>query len=309
MVSIIVPIYKVEKYLRECIDSILAQTYEDIEVILIDDGSPDGSPAICDEYASKDKRVKVIHKPNGGLSDARNAGLDKAHGDYISFIDSDDVIDKLMIEIMMEHAADYSADIIGCESEMFDETSGAKTSIYHSTNPIQTFNSSEYADAILYKKVDCSACNKIYKRELIGNHRFLKGRYNEDILFLLEIIHKTNTVVQINDAFYHYRITVGSVSHTFNERSLDLLKNIDNINEIVSKYYPKISESLFSYTCKSVKTIATSIIRNRKSGVEPFCKALNESRSYLKSNYFKILKSDLFDMRMKLAVTLILLIK
>lgn len=308
MVSIIVPVYKVEKYLRECVDSILAQTYNDIEVILVDDGSPDGCPAICDEYATKDNRVKVIHKSNGGLSDARNAGLDIAHGVYISFIDSDDVIDKQMIERLIEYAKNYSADIIGCESEMFDETSSERMPIYHSTKSIQTFKFSEYADAILYKKVDCSACNKIYKRELIGDHRFLKGRYNEDILFLLEIIYKAKYIIQINNSFYHYRITNGSVSHTFNERSLDLLKNIDIINEIVSVHYPGVSKSLFSYTCKSVKTIATSIIRYRRKKVEPFSSAFRKSKHYLASNYFRIIRSSDFNLRMKCAITLIMLL-
>ena len=114
LVSIIVPIYNVEKYIKECIDSIINQTYKNLEIILVDDGSPDCCPKICDEYSKKDKRIKVIHKENGGLSSARNAGLDVAKGEYVSFIDSDDVVDEKFIETLYNLCIENNCDISEC---------------------------------------------------------------------------------------------------------------------------------------------------------------------------------------------------
>ena len=125
--SIIVPVYNVEPYLRRCIDSILAQTFTDFELILVDDGSPDNCPAICDEYAEKDPRIVVIHKQNGGLSDARNAGLDIARGEYIGFVDSDDYIDAEMYEKMYNAAIMHNSDIVSCAYERIDISKGKRS--------------------------------------------------------------------------------------------------------------------------------------------------------------------------------------
>ena len=115
LISVIVPVYKVEKYLKRCVDSILAQTYPCLEVILVDDGSPDGCPAICDEYAREDRRVRVIHKENGGLSDARNAGIDAAKGKFLGFVDSDDYVHPRFYELLLQALKEEGADIAGCD--------------------------------------------------------------------------------------------------------------------------------------------------------------------------------------------------
>ena len=115
LISVIVPVYKVEKYLKRCVDSILAQTYTCLEVILVDDGSPDGCPAICDEYAREDRRVRVIHKENGGLSDARNAGIDAAKGKFLGFVDSDDYVHPRFYELLLQALKEEGADIAGCD--------------------------------------------------------------------------------------------------------------------------------------------------------------------------------------------------
>ena len=115
LISVIVPVYKVEKYLKRCVDSILAQTYPCLEVILVDDGSPDGCPAICDEYAREDRRVRVIHKENGGLSDARNAGIDAAKGKFLGFVDSDDYVHPRFYELLLQALKGEGADIAGCD--------------------------------------------------------------------------------------------------------------------------------------------------------------------------------------------------
>ena len=121
-ISVVVPIYKVESYLKECMDSILAQSYKNLEIIFVDDGSPDNCPQLCDQYAAYDNRVKVIHKVNGGLSDARNAGIGCATGDYITFVDSDDFIKKNMIEYLFNKLHEYDADIAFCQRVNVDES-------------------------------------------------------------------------------------------------------------------------------------------------------------------------------------------
>ena len=126
LISVIVPVYKVEKYLKRCVDSILAQTYPCLEVILVDDGSPDGCPAICDEYAREDRRVRVIHKENGGLSDARNAGIDAAKGKFLGFVDSDDYVHPRFYELLLQALKEEGADIAGCDVKKVCETEKIK---------------------------------------------------------------------------------------------------------------------------------------------------------------------------------------
>lgn len=307
MVSIIVPVYKVEKYLRECVDSILAQTYKDIEVILVDDGSPDGSPAICDEYAKKDTRVRVVHKENGGLSSARNAGIDIAKGEYIAFCDSDDYIDADMIEILASVAEEHRADFVGCESVVLD-SKGNILPIYHSETDKKTFKPTEFLRSLFYDRSDCSVCNKLFLRSTIGESRFVKGRNNEDIIFLSEIIHRCQTIIQINKPFYHYRVTEGSITHAFNERSLDQYKNLAIIEKIIKKCYTDIDDAWFFYKCNITKTTATSIVRHKKRYEEPFKSTYSELKSVLRQNYSKILKSKDINVRMKFAVSLVLVL-
>ncbi len=119
LVSVIIPIYKVEPYIRECLDSVINQTYRNLEIILVDDGSPDGCPKICDEYAENDSRIKVVHKENGGLSDARNKGLDVASGEYITFVDSDDVVHKAYVEFLYDNLKKTNSDVSVCQSVSF----------------------------------------------------------------------------------------------------------------------------------------------------------------------------------------------
>lgn len=307
MISIIVPVYKVEKYLCECVNSILAQTFKDIEVILVDDGSPDSSPAICDEFASKDTRVRVIHKQNGGLSDARNVGINEASGDYIAFIDSDDIIEKEMMESLLMVAQNEKADIVGCESETFT-SDGTTKPIYHSSSEKQVFSSTDYLESLFFNRTDCSVCNKLFHRNAINNSRFVKGRNNEDIIFLSELLHKCSRIVQINKCFYHYRVTEGSITHVFNERSLDQYRNLPLIENNVGKYYTGLSNAWFFYKCNIIKTTATSIVRNKKRRTEPYRSTYNEAKDSLRKDYIKILRSKDINLRMKFAVSLVLVL-
>jgi len=211
-ISVIVPIYNVEKYLHKCVDSILAQTYENIEVILVNDGSPDNCGAICDEYATKDSRIRVIHKTNGGLSSARNAGVDIAEGKYIGFIDSDDYISPYMYEKLYDAITDANADLAICGHVPVD------------TNGVLCGNPEEIPENIVYKRrqamdelysrrygVYVSACKKLYKSNLFNIVRFPEGKIHEDEFTTHRFFHECEKIVVIKDVLYFYVQSEGSI--------------------------------------------------------------------------------------------------
>lgn len=191
LISVIVPVYKVEKYLKRCVDSILAQTYPCLEVILVDDGSPDGCPAICDEYAREDRRVRVIHKENGGLSDARNAGIDAAKGKFLGFVDSDDYVHPRFYELLLQALKEEGADIAGCDVKKVCKTEKIEEK---EQQPIQrTVYSGREATANLYDA-------QMYKKELFEEIRFPKGKLHEDEFTSYKLLYQSESVVYINRA-------------------------------------------------------------------------------------------------------------
>ena len=215
LISIVVPVYKVEKYLKKCVDSILNQSYTDIEVILVDDGSPDDCGKICDEYTEKDKRVKVIHKENGGLSDARNIGLENASGDYILFIDSDDWIHEDMVDILYRNLKANDTDMSMCmfkyvfeesEEEVFDEC--------HCTEQVEVLSSEDILrryyseDRVPY----VVAWNKLYKKDLFKEIRYPKGKIHEDEFTSYRLIHQSDKIAVIYSALYYYLQRAGSIT-------------------------------------------------------------------------------------------------
>lgn len=231
-ISIIVPVYNVEQYLRKCVDSILAQTFTDFEVILVDDGSPDNSGAICDEYAKLDSRVRVIHKENGGLSDARNAGIEIAKGKYLGFVDSDDFIDKDMYEILYNDITSYKADISSIEIvSVYDEK-------YHYKNLPKKkvlLNQEEAVKAVLEgTQLYAYAWNKLYRREIFDKVRFFKGKTFEDAYIIIDILLQSERIVVSNDEKYFYLQRVDSImGKNFSNKTLDVIEawkyNKDNI--------------------------------------------------------------------------------
>ncbi|MBQ7986573.1 MAG: glycosyltransferase [Clostridia bacterium] len=225
LVSIIVPVYNVEKYITGCVTSILTQTYENLQVILVDDGTPDNSGKICDDFAEKDSRVLVVHKENGGLSSARNAGLDVAKGEYIMFIDSDDYIVDNAVEILVSACERYNTDFV-----QFDTI--------HTTNPEYSscHAGEDYGMEILtdlrqmywkmYKTLGpgVSACTKLHKRELFNDLRFKEGIIHEDDYFTLFALQKVKAGLYLDAKLYYYIVHENSIltSH-FSKKKLDVL--------------------------------------------------------------------------------------
>ena len=211
-ISIIVPVYKVELYLRKCLDSIVNQTYHNLEIILVDDGSPDGCGAICDEYAEKDSRIIVIHQKNAGVSAARNAGLDIATGEYIGFVDSDDWIELDMYAYLMELALTFDAHISQC-GYYFDEENCSTQMYTTSENQMaQGGNSSFSSDD--WHKLSHANWNKLYRADVVNDLRFDKDyAFGEDILFNVQLIQRTKKVCFGSQAKYHYVQRQGSACY------------------------------------------------------------------------------------------------
>lgn len=215
MISVIVPVYNVEAYLSKCIESIINQTYDDLEIILVDDGSPDKSGEICDEYAKKDSRIKVIHKENGGLSSARNAGINAANGDLIGFVDSDDYIHPEMYERMYNAIEKEKADLCMCSFKMVNQFDIV---INSTVEPIQNeVLSREECFVRLFGPIGWQYVTvpmKLYKKNLFNSLRFEEGKLHEDEFLIHHLFGKCNTVVTVSDELYFYVQREGSIMHT-----------------------------------------------------------------------------------------------
>lgn len=243
LISVIVPIYKVEPYLRKCLDSICTQTYENLEIILVDDGSPDGCGAICDEYAAKDGRIKVIHKPNGGLSDARNAGLEIMTGDYVAFVDSDDWTEAAMYQKLLEYLHLFDADIafggVVDDLEQNGTVTAGKTSNY-GENP---FSENKTAAMKRYFHGSWAAWDKLYKAELFDEIRYPVGEINEDEAIVLQLLDRCKTVCYTNEIFYHYirRLNGQSITtSSFSTKKLAWPKHCRNNLAFIRENYPEL---------------------------------------------------------------------
>lgn len=229
-VSVVVPVYKVEKYIKECIDSILSQSYQNYELILVDDGSPDCCGQICDDYASRNNQIKVIHKKNGGLSDARNAGIKIASGEYITFIDSDDAISKDYLEKLVSASVKYNADIV--QGEL---TRKALPELATDTKQVKTFDSEEaFKELLTWKSVKVYAWAKLYKLSLFHEIEYPVGRLNEDCCTTYKLVLESKKIVCIDNVIYFYRITPNSIlTSKFNMKRFQLWNVPDEIKQYI----------------------------------------------------------------------------
>lgn len=235
-VSFIIPIYNVEKYLSECVESILAQTYSDFEMLLVDDGSPDNCPALCDDWARKDSRIKALHKPNGGLSDARNYGLNHAQGDYVVFVDSDDFwVEKDCLEQLMNVVdAHPECDFIGfnCSYYYSDTKTYKKWVAYNESLSVPTDKNIVICSLVASGTFPMSACLKIIKRKSLSDMglRFIKGTIAEDIPWFIDLLEGSKKCMFVNQYIYAYRQNVaGSITASGNPKSTsDLFAIVKN---------------------------------------------------------------------------------
>ena len=229
LISIIIPVYKVEKYLEKCIESVLKQTYTNLQIILVDDGSPDNCGKICDEYAKKDSRIEVIHKVNGGLSYARNVGISKAKGRYIGFVDSDDYIKEDMYEILLNLIKEYDADVSICN--LYDVIDG-KEYIRNKENGIQEYSRLDILkEVLLDKNIQNYAWNKLYKKELFDEIKYPIGKKYEDIGTTFYVFEKCNKIVVTSEPEYYYLKRSDSLVNNVTESTI-----LDYTEIIIQRY-------------------------------------------------------------------------
>ena len=213
LVSVVVPVYKVEPYIERCIESIIHQTYSNLEILLVDDGSPDKSGFICDQFAKRDHRIKVFHKSNGGPSDARNYALDRLTGDYVAFVDSDDWIEPDMYEVLVKNAMEHNADVCVCGFYV-DYAEVEENAIV--TKKTRILDSKEALRELVAGGVNDMMCNKLWRRRLFDHIRFPYGLLcEEDTAILWKLFLKVNTVLCVPGSYYHYMQTANSRIHTF----------------------------------------------------------------------------------------------
>lgn len=303
VVSVIVPIYNAEKFLAECVESILNQTYENIEVILIDNGSTDKTPQICDGFKARDNRVRVIHKIHGSISSGRNAGLEVAQGEYITFVDSDDILEKEMIKILLETAIDNDADIGICKAK--------RMYIDHIEELEETESVAEYTVPQAIHAWQCAhifgneVWAKIYKRQCIKDVIFPE-RTCEDICFLFDAICNAKKIVSIDKRLYYYRMHRLYEEQSAYRRPVedDKVQVLEEILETVKSKYNEIYEDMFGASCDSILSSVMRIYAAEK--VKEQKVYLDNSYSFFLRNYCAIKESEKILKRNKKIITLFL---
>jgi len=256
LISVIVPVYNVEKYLNNCVESIINQTYKNLEIILVDDGSTDNCPQICDEWAKKDDRIKVIHKKNGGAASARNDGLGFATGDYIAFVDGDDYLSADMYEKLMNLIVSYNADAAACA--IVRESANGYREVW-ADGSLCEFDTRSLlkwvgeAEGIL----PVSPCNKLFSANTVKSIRFDENfKYAEDVLFNFEVAMNVKKLVLKSEPLYHYINNSDSVSHiSFDENRFDEHRVMDKIFAIVKDDQDLLLHCVKGDVLKSFRTI------------------------------------------------------
>lgn len=241
-VSVIVPVYNVEPYLRKCLDSIVNQTFKEIEIIIINDGSTDNSQLIIDEYALKYDNIRSIIQSNKGLSEARNTGIKHASGKFLAFVDSDDWIVKEMIQEMYHLAIKHSAEIVVCSLQNIDNQDKILKKLPELHHlPEKIILSQDFS---IFGEMSCFACNKIFKRELFNNISFPKNMHFEDVATIPRLFLKAKTVAKTNKFFYQYLIREGSITRNYTIKGIHMFDAIEMVKQdfFISTYKKNIKD-------------------------------------------------------------------
>ena len=289
LVSIIVPVYKVEQYLKRCMDSVLNQTYKNIEIILVNDGSPDNCPALCDEYAKIDGRVRVIHKENGGLSSARNVALDSVKGDYIFFVDSDDWLALDTLEVLNEYLEkDY--DMISFQRIYLTEEKVVEKG---EKNP-KDMDVSQYIDASFLGRYDFFVTTKIFKAEVFNNVRFLEGRNYEDLEIMHRLFLNMKKVVGLDYFLYYYwKGNEGAITNTITMKNIqDHYLSANEIYHASKKYLEdrgKDASNIVAWYKVEMSQLYIDYLKSADKDTELFAKIKSEIIKE-KVNFNRLLK-------------------
>lgn len=250
LISVIVPVYKVEAYLDRCVQSIVDQTYTNLEIILVDDGSPDRCPQMCDEWAKRDERIRVVHKENGGLSDARNAGMEIARGEYVAFVDSDDWIALHYVERLYAAIQETGVKLAACGVRFVEsETDGIAE---EKTDNLDVYLAEEALAPEGWKKIRAVAWNKLYHRLLLEGEAYPVGRHHEDEFFTYRIVDKAQRVVFVDEQLYFYLQRQGSIMRGFTMKRLDALDAYMERLHLLKEKYPVLYRQEKANLCVSL---------------------------------------------------------
>ena len=302
LLSVIVPVYNVEAYLARCVDSILAQTYENLEVILVDDGSGDSSGAICDAFAEKDPRVKVIHKENGGLSSARNAGLDAVAGEYIAFVDSDDWITSDAYAHLMDLAEKYDVKLVCGGRYDVNGKTGEKT-VGLCPKKEEVISAEELVGRIfLWDGCDSSACDKLYHRSVLENFRYPEGKVCEDVPVTYRIVLSAERAAMSDRHFYHYYHRPGSITtaSAITEKTFHFSQHTEVIYPYIREHYPAIEPQARYLRVRSLSHILLLLEQAGPEVRKKFAQEYRHARKELRKHTAFILKYPRFGKKEKI---------
>ena len=264
-VSIIVPVYNVEVYLERCVKSIINQTYTNIEILLVDDGSTDKSGILCDELAECDERIAVFHKENGGLSDARNNGIDRAAGEYLLFVDSDDYIHPQMVEALYRAQSQTGADLVTCDyTRELDDISKIQD---YSSLDVKSFGRDEAMNNVSLNGIHVMAWNKLYKKKLFENIRYPKGRIHEDEWILHHLLWECEKVAVISEKLYFYTYRDDSIIGQFSIRNIEDGRYAyeDRVQFVAEKSWDAVKQIVAENTCYYCLTNYEKLLEQKQS--------------------------------------------
>ena len=302
LISVIVPVYKVEPYINRCVESIVNQTYKNLEIILVDDGSPDNCPKMCDEWAEKDNRLKVIHKQNGGLSDARNAGLDIASGKYVMYCDSDDWIEHDMIYLLLNTIEENNADVSRCGIITDFEDGSASELSGNSEIKILSSKDEMIIDLVMGDYLSGVVWNKLYKYDIVNNIRFDgKDGSSEDILYNFRVIQNAKSIACCDVPKYHYLIRERSITNSpFSEGAFSIVraKKIILSSQIDN-------EATLEY-CKKSFVASAFVVLNGMIRNDMFMDKFSEMRKSILNYKRSIFNSSLYSFKDKIKTLLLL---
>ncbi|MBO0958847.1 glycosyltransferase [Neobacillus sp. MM2021_6] len=290
-VSVVVPIYNVEQYLARCVESILQQTFTNLEVILVNDGSPDNCGTIAENYAIADSRVKVFHKENGGLSDARNHGMQFVTGEYTVFVDSDDWMDKGMIEELVKISNEYQAEVVqSAFYYAYNDHLLYDNRVYNQkAPPLVLDNKSLMYELVRNDVVKNFAWGKLYKTKLIKNIPFKKGILFEDVFWAHHVMQSVQTFVSLNRPYYFYLQRDDSIVATYSPRNLDILKGLKERHRFIEKNYEDLTNESYKVLLKTNIIQYNLLMRNRKIDNKGLYR--KEIYGYIKGNFAEIQKA------------------
>ena len=307
LISVIVPAYNILDCLERCVNSICAQTWKNLEILLVDDGSTDGTGKLCDLLAEKDDRIRVFHKPNGGSSSARNLGISMAKGKWIGFVDSDDWIEPQMYERLYEAATAAGTSIAQASRDEIDEDYHKRPDVCTPPEQGVTCTAEDFLKTLLLHQGDCSFCTKLIKKSLFEGHRFPEGKLNEDFRLLVELLCEGERVRILPEQLYHVVYRIGSNTrrkdkNDFSRVFEDIVENADYMEQLTRERYPELREYAVRFALVQRLDYLLHIPVGRMVDTDVFYKSVKQ---YLRGHFSDTRKNPLLDKKSRTYLTLL----